>query len=70
VNWRVVVWGIGLQFLFALLILRTSWGHDVFEWLGDRITEFLGHVDAGSMFLFGEKYTDHFFAFKVSRHLS
>ncbi|MRC56936.1 hypothetical protein GH877_30225, partial [Bacillus thuringiensis] len=25
------------------------------------------HVDAGSMFLFGDKYTDHFFAFKVSR---
>ncbi|KAM7323048.1 hypothetical protein ACRRTK_018553 [Alexandromys fortis] len=26
---------------------------------------FLGYTDAGAMFVFGEKYTDHFFAFKV-----
>lgn len=27
---------------------------------------FLGYTDAGAMFVFGEKYTDHFFAFKVT----
>lgn len=27
---------------------------------------FLGYTDAGAQFVFGEKYTDHFFAFKVS----
>ncbi|KAK7811997.1 hypothetical protein U0070_018557 [Myodes glareolus] len=26
---------------------------------------FLGYTDAGAMFVFGEKYTDHFFAFKI-----
>ena len=65
VNWRIVVWGIGLQILLALTILRTSWGFDAFDWLGKRVTEFHEHVDAGSKFLFGETYTDHFFAMKV-----
>jgi hypothetical protein len=27
---------------------------------------FLGYTDTGARFVFGEKYTDHFFAFKVS----
>ena len=63
------MWGIGLQFVVALVILRTAWGYAAFDWLGKRITEFLVHVDAGSIFIFGEKYTDHFFAFKVSRHI-
>lgn len=29
---------------------------------------FLGYTDAGASFVFGEKYTDHFFAFKVRPH--
>lgn len=29
---------------------------------------FLGYTDAGAKFVFGEKYTDHFFAFKVNSH--
>lgn len=31
-----------------------------------RTQTFLGYTDAGAMFVFGEKYTDHFFAFKVT----
>ncbi|KAH9523620.1 hypothetical protein Btru_040466 [Bulinus truncatus] len=65
VKWRPVYWGIALQLIFALLILRTSWGHDAFQWLGDRVNEFLAYTDAGSKFIFGDKYEDHYFAFKV-----
>lgn len=65
VKWRPVVWGLALQLLFALLILRTSWGHDAFQWLADRVTEFLAYTDAGSIFVFGELYDQHYFAFKV-----
>ncbi|XP_059153027.1 solute carrier family 28 member 3-like [Physella acuta] len=65
VKWRPVLWGLALQLLFALLILRTSWGHDAFQWLADRITEFLAYTDAGSIFVFGEVYDQHYFAFKV-----
>ena len=50
----------------AIIILRTSWGYDTFEWLGDRIEEFLAYTDAGSEFVFGEGFEEHYFAFKVT----
>ncbi|XP_007528457.2 solute carrier family 28 member 3 [Erinaceus europaeus] len=65
VYWRPVFWGIGLQFLFGLLILRTEPGFLAFEWLGKQVQTFLEFTNAGASFVFGEKYTDHFFAFKV-----
>uniref|UniRef100_A0A5F9DJZ7 Solute carrier family 28 member 3 n=1 Tax=Oryctolagus cuniculus TaxID=9986 RepID=A0A5F9DJZ7_RABIT len=65
VYWRPVFWGIGLQFLLGLLILRTKPGFIAFDWLGKQVQTFLGYTDAGASFVFGEKYTDHFFAFKV-----
>uniref|UniRef100_A0A8C6QLY9 Sodium/nucleoside cotransporter n=1 Tax=Nannospalax galili TaxID=1026970 RepID=A0A8C6QLY9_NANGA len=65
VYWRPVFWGIGLQFLLGLLILRTKPGFIAFDWLGKQVQTFLGHTNAGAVFVFGEKYTDHFFAFKI-----
>ncbi|BFY97092.1 hypothetical protein BsWGS_00132 [Bradybaena similaris] len=65
VQWRAVFWGMALQLIFALLIMRTYWGRDAFEWLGDRVSEFLAYTDAGSIFVFGDLYINHFFAFKV-----
>ncbi|WAQ94255.1 S28A3-like protein [Mya arenaria] len=37
VNWHTVFWGIALQYVFALLILRTETGYQIFKWLGDRV---------------------------------
>ncbi|KAE8633198.1 hypothetical protein XENTR_v10001812 [Xenopus tropicalis] len=65
VRWRQVFWGIGLQFLLGLLILRTKPGFDAFDWLGIQVQTFLEYSNTGAMFVFGEKYLDHFFAFKV-----
>ncbi|XP_046583677.1 solute carrier family 28 member 3-like [Haliotis rubra] len=65
VNWHSVFWGIGTQFLFALLILRTNFGYEIFRWLGERIEESLEHTDKGSEFVFGKSYRDHMFAFRV-----
>ncbi|XP_004678039.1 PREDICTED: solute carrier family 28 member 3 [Condylura cristata] len=65
VHWRPVFWGIGLQFLLGLLILRTDPGFMAFDWLGRQVQTFLEYTNAGASFVFGEKYTDHFFAFKV-----
>ena len=31
VQWRVVVWGVGLQILFALFILKTPMGGQIFD---------------------------------------
>ncbi|XP_033762017.1 solute carrier family 28 member 3-like isoform X2 [Pecten maximus] len=65
IKWRPVFWGLVIQFFFALLILRWPFGYQAFLWLGARVSEFLAYSDKGAIFVFGEKYTDHFFAFKV-----
>lgn len=66
VNWHTVFWGIALQYVFALMILRTQWGFDIFNWLGDRVKEFLEYVMAGVLFVFGDKYYEHLFVMKAS----
>lgn len=66
VKWRPVLWGINLQFMFALVVLRWSGGYIAFQWLGDRVSEFLAFTDFGSKFTFGESYRDHFFVFQVN----
>ena len=54
-----------LQLIFGLVVLRTRWGYNAFDWLGDRVTEYLEHTNAGAKFVFGENFMDHFFAFQV-----
>lgn len=65
VKWRTVAWGFGLQVSFAMIILRWSSGYDSFKWLGDRFSEYFTYVQAGSRFIFGDSYADHFFAFQI-----
>ncbi|KAL4221946.1 hypothetical protein ACF0H5_017997 [Mactra antiquata] len=65
VKWHTVFWGIALQYIFALLILRTQWGYETFKWLGDRVMEFIEHVMNGVIFVFGDKFYEHYFAMKV-----
>ena len=65
VNWRAVIMGTALQLVFAVIILRTSWGRRFFDAMGDSVTGFLDLSDRGSIFVFGDNFLDHFFAFKV-----
>jgi len=65
VRWKPVLWGVALQFLFALLILRTAIGLTIFQFLGDVVTQFLNFSDEGAKFVFGENFQDFYFAFKV-----
>jgi len=53
VVWRHVLWGLDLQFVFGLLILRWKVGKAVFGCLGDKVKTFLDYTDAGSGFVFG-----------------
>ncbi|KFQ33549.1 Sodium/nucleoside cotransporter 1, partial [Merops nubicus] len=64
VSWRAVFWGLSLQFLFGLFILRTSPGIQAFQWLGDQIQFFLGYTTAGSSFVFGNTLIQDIFAFQ------
>jgi CNT family concentrative nucleoside transporter len=50
---RVVLWGLGLQILFALLVLKTTAGQQVFQTLGGVINRLLDFAFAGSSIVFG-----------------
>ncbi|MBW4613388.1 MAG: NupC/NupG family nucleoside CNT transporter [Desmonostoc vinosum HA7617-LM4] len=65
VRWRTVAWGLGLEFILALVILKTPWGLNVFKSLGDIVSNFLAFSDVGAKFVFGENFKDHLFAFQV-----
>jgi len=50
---RTVLWGLGLQLAFALLILKTSPGRAVFAWLGGAFRQLIAFTDKGVAFVFG-----------------
>ena len=54
IPWRIVLWGLGLQFIFALLILRTPFGEGVFATANDVILAAVGFTLEGARFLFGD----------------
>src|SRR5262245_46614247 len=51
--WRTVLWGMGLQFCFALLILKTAGGRAVFDFTGKVIQKLIQFSSEGSAFVFG-----------------
>src|SRR6186997_1761740 len=53
IDYRTVAWGLGLQFLFALIVLKTSVGRAVFQSVGTVITRLLNFSVIGSDFVFG-----------------
>ncbi len=53
IDFRTVGWGLGLQFLFALIVLKTSVGRIVFQTAGAYITKLLNFTYVGSSFVFG-----------------
>jgi CNT family concentrative nucleoside transporter len=58
INWRTVGWGMALQWLLAIFILRfevggTRPGYVLFERTGAAVRQFLEFTNAGSEFVFG-----------------
>src|SRR5262245_39817874 len=47
---RSVFWGIGLQIVIAVVVLKVEWGRRIVEALGDAITWLLTFSYAGSKF--------------------
>lgn len=54
IPWRVVVWGLSLQFVFALFILKTPVGAEIFSFLNTVVVALLGFTEAGARFIFGD----------------
>jgi len=53
VNWRVVGWGIGLQFLFAFFVFVIPAGTKFFLVVNRVVVTLLGSASAGTRFVFG-----------------
>jgi CNT family concentrative nucleoside transporter len=53
IDHRTVTWGLTLQFLFALIVLKTGAGRAAFQAAGAAITQLLNFAFVGSSFVFG-----------------
>lgn len=67
---KTIGWGLGLQIVFAFLVLRWTFGQDILARAGSGVNWFLDFSYAGSDFLFGKLGDQHssmgfFFAFQV-----
>jgi CNT family concentrative nucleoside transporter len=59
VAWRVILWGVGLQLVFALFILKTPMGAQIFDSMNTVIVSLLGFTVEGARFIFGELVYDN-----------
>jgi CNT family concentrative nucleoside transporter len=67
---KTVAWGLGLQFAFAVCVLRIDAGRRIFQKAGDLVSRLLSYSYVGSQFVFGDlgKQGSHlgfYFAFQV-----
>ena len=58
ISFRTIYWGLGLQFIFAVFILKTPIGKPIFSFLDKIITKLISFSDAGSDFLFKSYVAD------------
>jgi concentrative nucleoside transporter, CNT family len=50
---KTVLWGLGLQFLFAWIVIRFIWGQKALEGAGGAVNKLLAYSYKGSTFVFG-----------------
>ncbi|MCP2519163.1 nucleoside transporter [SCandidatus Aminicenantes bacterium Aminicenantia_JdfR_composite] len=53
INWKVIIWGVGLQLLFALFIFTVPAGTKIFLAINNIVVKVLDCATAGTKFLFG-----------------
>ncbi len=53
IDYRTVAWGLTLQFLFALIVLKTGAGRAALQAAGTAVTRLLNFAFVGSSFVFG-----------------
>jgi len=53
VNWRVVIWGLALQMIFAMFIFIVPAGANFFMFINDALVKVIDVASSGTKFLFG-----------------
>ncbi len=59
INWRVVLWGVGLQLFFAIFIFWVPVGTKFFLFVNKIVLIVLDSATAGTKFLFGRLALDN-----------
>ena len=54
IDWKLVAKGLGIQILFAVVILKVPFVQNGFEWVSSIFVVILGFTREGSLFLFGD----------------
>src|SRR6266852_1920803 len=70
IRFKTVVWGLGLQFVFAIIVVYFTWGQLAMAKAGGAVQKLLSYAFAGSRFVFGPLGADDpnvmfIFAFRV-----
>ena len=65
VSWRIVCWGLGLQFGLAILLLKTPVGRPFFDGMNALARALMSFTDVGARFVFGS-LADTGFSFFVN----
>ncbi|HEX9200626.1 MAG TPA: nucleoside transporter C-terminal domain-containing protein [Acidobacteriaceae bacterium] len=69
IKWRTVFWGLGLQVVFAFLVIKWTYGQRILQAGSTAVTSMLGHAADGSSLVFGPLGDPHsavaVFAFSV-----
>ncbi|KAA3614907.1 MAG: NupC/NupG family nucleoside CNT transporter [Calditrichaeota bacterium] len=53
INWVQAAIGLGMQIVFAFFVIKTSWGSDVFDFIGQIFVKIISFTNEGSAFIFG-----------------
>jgi CNT family concentrative nucleoside transporter len=54
IAWRLIIWGMALQLVFAVFILKTPIGAIFFDTMNDVVVALLGFTVDGARFIFGD----------------
>ena len=73
ISWRLVAVGLGMQFVFALFVLKTDIGRQIFDAISKAFVRLFAFALNGAQFVFGSLATSpgekgslgFFFAFQV-----
>ena len=53
INWKLVITGVGLQFVFAFLVIKTDIGREIFSWISKLFVALFSFAADGAQFVFG-----------------
>ncbi|MGA2175795.1 MAG: nucleoside transporter C-terminal domain-containing protein [Verrucomicrobiota bacterium] len=53
IKWKIIAWGLGLQLLFAFIVLKFDWGQKAMGAAGAAVNKLLHYAFDGASFVFG-----------------